>query len=426
MASRQSPTGYSLVAHRRRGLYRFRVRLEPRATGPFLGSPDYRCETRQLTAERAPEAGDFCAIRPNGCTTWRTQPRNSATGRSSGLLTAVIGSGPKSADDMTLANRLERRFSAFWRANRTKRRSARSGWPIAGSEKFRRSWRPTPTSCARSRSSPPSRSAIRSTAGRTTTAKTAPPSSASEPASSPRLRAPPSSSTRRSGPDAESDGVQTRPRRARRRTELEPGESADMVDETGFGFYYQPNFNPGIQDLYDRRDQMGVRTFVNTIETIGNPANADVHLGSFYHLAFAKLTDTITESERLDYSRAIFFQGMEGYDDIRPGYTKVAVGSRRRRRCGFLRGLRDRNGELRHGDGGRRLEVDDVTADPRRSPRPSSAVSARDTSPTPLSSTARSECMPARMSIASRTDSSGHARSLPTAVRKPCSKTRAF
>ncbi|AGB33306.1 anthranilate phosphoribosyltransferase [Natrinema pellirubrum DSM 15624] len=109
------------------------------------------------------------------------------------------------------------------------------------------------------------------------------------------------------------------------RTELEPGESADMVDETGFGFYYQPAFNPVIDDLFDRRDEMGVRTFVNTIETVANPANADVHLGSFYHLAFArKMIDLIRESERLDYSRAIFFQGMEGYDDIRPGYTKVA------------------------------------------------------------------------------------------------------
>ncbi|WP_246998116.1 anthranilate phosphoribosyltransferase [Halosolutus gelatinilyticus] len=109
------------------------------------------------------------------------------------------------------------------------------------------------------------------------------------------------------------------------RTELDPEESADMVDETGFGFYYQPAFNPGIHDLYDRRDQMGVRTFVNTIETVANPANADVHLGSFYHLAFAKkMSDLIDESAELDYSRAIFFQGMEGYDDIRPGYTKVA------------------------------------------------------------------------------------------------------
>jgi anthranilate phosphoribosyltransferase len=70
---------------------------------------------------------------------------------------------------------------------------------------------------------------------------------------------------------------------------------------------------------------MGVRTFFNTIETIANPANADVHLGSFYHLAFAKkMIDTFEASEHHDLHRVLMFQGMEGYDDIRPGYTKVA------------------------------------------------------------------------------------------------------
>ncbi|RYJ14714.1 anthranilate phosphoribosyltransferase [Halogeometricum borinquense] len=108
------------------------------------------------------------------------------------------------------------------------------------------------------------------------------------------------------------------------RTELSPEESADQVDETGFGFYYQPAFNPVIHDLWERRDQMGVRTFVNTIETIANPAKADVHLGSFYHLAFAKkVVDTFEQSEQLSPRRVVMFQGMEGYDDIRPGYTKV-------------------------------------------------------------------------------------------------------
>ncbi|WP_225335429.1 anthranilate phosphoribosyltransferase [Halomicrobium urmianum] len=109
------------------------------------------------------------------------------------------------------------------------------------------------------------------------------------------------------------------------RTELSPGESADMVDDAGFGFYYQPEFNPGVADLYDRRDAMGVRTFVNTVETLANPADADVHLGSFYHLAFAKrMVRTLTRSETNPASRALFFQGMEGYDDVRPGSTVVA------------------------------------------------------------------------------------------------------
>ena len=108
-------------------------------------------------------------------------------------------------------------------------------------------------------------------------------------------------------------------------TELSPAESARMVDETGFGFYFQPAFNPGIDALYPRRDEMGVRTFINTIETLANPAGASVHLGSFYHLTFAKkLIDTVRESHGSAFDRVILFQGMEGYDDIRPGYTKVA------------------------------------------------------------------------------------------------------
>ncbi|MFD1585797.1 anthranilate phosphoribosyltransferase [Halorientalis brevis] len=109
------------------------------------------------------------------------------------------------------------------------------------------------------------------------------------------------------------------------RTDLEPEESADMVDEVGVGYYYQPNFNPGVDDIWERRDQMGVRTFVNTVETLANPANADVHLGSFYHLPFAlKMTNTLREAETQDVSRVLMFQGLEGYDDVRPGSTVVA------------------------------------------------------------------------------------------------------
>lgn len=112
------------------------------------------------------------------------------------------------------------------------------------------------------------------------------------------------------------------------RTDLQPEESADMTDAVGFGFYYQPNFAPAVVELSDRRDRMGVRTFVNTIETLANPAEASVHLGSFYHLPYAKrIIDTFRQSETAAVDRVVMFQGLEGYDDVRPGSTKVAVWS---------------------------------------------------------------------------------------------------
>ncbi|MHC3438158.1 anthranilate phosphoribosyltransferase [Natrialbaceae archaeon A-gly3] len=108
-------------------------------------------------------------------------------------------------------------------------------------------------------------------------------------------------------------------------TDLTPEESAAMTDEVGFGYYYQPRFAPEVHDLLETRERMNVRTFVNTVETLANPANASVHLGSFYHLSFAKrIIDTVAESESLAVDRVLMFQGLEGYDDVRPGETTVA------------------------------------------------------------------------------------------------------
>jgi len=146
-------------------------------------------------------------------------------------------------------------------------------------------------------------------------------------------------------------------------TDLAPGESADMADETGFGFYYQPRFNPAVEDLIDRRRAMGVRTFLNTVETLLNPAGADVHLGSFYHLPFAKkLAETVGKSDRIGVDRAILFQGMEGYDDIRPGHTQVAE---------WTRGEELEDYEIRTGEYGMEmveedLHVGDVAGDSAR------------------------------------------------------------
>ena len=107
-------------------------------------------------------------------------------------------------------------------------------------------------------------------------------------------------------------------------TDLEPVDSAAMVDEVGFGFYYQPRFAPDVHALLNRREATVVRTFVNTVETLVNPANADAHLGSFFHASFGrKLVDTLRESQTQDVGRVVTVQGLEGYDDVRPGYAKA-------------------------------------------------------------------------------------------------------
>lgn len=106
------------------------------------------------------------------------------------------------------------------------------------------------------------------------------------------------------------------------KTDLSPEESAAMTDEVGFGFYDQARFNPAVAALEDDRRALGVRTFVNTVETLANPADASVHLGSFFHTTFGeRMINTLSESRTQDVERVLMFQGLEGYDDVRPGHT---------------------------------------------------------------------------------------------------------
>lgn len=119
-------------------------------------------------------------------------------------------------------------------------------------------------------------------------------------------------------------------------TDISPSQSATMCDEIGFGFYYRPNFAPEIEQLTPQRSSMGVRTFLNTIETLANPANTQYHLGSFYHLPFAKrVIETLARAESSSFDRIVMIQGSEGYDDIRPDLTKVGVGDDTKLRTDF-------------------------------------------------------------------------------------------
>ncbi|HKJ68989.1 MAG TPA: anthranilate phosphoribosyltransferase [bacterium] len=147
------------------------------------------------------------------------------------------------------------------------------------------------------------------------------------------------------------------------RTDLSSGESRRMVEETGFGFFYQPRCNPAVHNLLDIRNNMGVRTFLNTIEKLANPAGAPVHLGSFYHLAFAKrVIETLKAVPSYSMERILLFQGLEGYDDVRPGYTKVVE-----RRNGDLHDF-----DLQTAEYGLHLSREDLRSD--RLPEDSAAI----------------------------------------------------
>jgi anthranilate phosphoribosyltransferase len=66
-------------------------------------------------------------------------------------------------------------------------------------------------------------------------------------------------------------------------TELEPERVARMVEVVGLGYLGAPQFLPVWHDLLPIRRQFGLRTVLNTVEKLLNPAQAPYQISGFFH-----------------------------------------------------------------------------------------------------------------------------------------------
>lgn len=106
----------------------------------------------------------------------------------------------------------------------------------------------------------------------------------------------------------------------------EPSTTTEGLETGGFGYTAQSVYAPGLESLRSLRDALGVRTFFNTIESMLNPADASLHVGSFYHLPFAnRVADVFEASRTTAPDRVVMIQGMEGQPELRPGASWVVI-----------------------------------------------------------------------------------------------------
>lgn len=97
------------------------------------------------------------------------------------------------------------------------------------------------------------------------------------------------------------------------------------LEELGFGYAHQATYAPKLEELRAPRSRLGVRSFLNTIESMLNPARAPLHLGSFYHLPYAKrVCEVFQRSESPSPSGIVMVQGIEGQPELRPRSCVVA------------------------------------------------------------------------------------------------------
>lgn len=104
-----------------------------------------------------------------------------------------------------------------------------------------------------------------------------------------------------------------------------PDQAKLDIETNGLGYLHQPVANPQFHKLLENRLRVGKRTLLNTIEPLANPLGAQTHVGGFFHRPFAELVcETIAQSERLGFKRAVMVAGVEGSDEIRPGRSMIA------------------------------------------------------------------------------------------------------
>jgi len=96
--------------------------------------------------------------------------------------------------------------------------------------------------------------------------------------------------------------------------DLPPEGVAQSVKESGFGFMFAPLYHPAMRHVMAPRRQVGVRTVVNLLWPICNPARAGRQLTG---VAVAELTQTIAEvAALLGTKKSVVIHGSDGLDEI--------------------------------------------------------------------------------------------------------------
>jgi anthranilate phosphoribosyltransferase len=95
------------------------------------------------------------------------------------------------------------------------------------------------------------------------------------------------------------------------------------LQQYGFGYLHQSVVNPAVQQLLDDRQQVGKRTFINSVEPLINPYDASVHIGGFFHRTFGELMSKATAKMKTGWQRTLMVAGIEGSEEIKPGRSFV-------------------------------------------------------------------------------------------------------
>ena len=104
---------------------------------------------------------------------------------------------------------------------------------------------------------------------------------------------------------------------------LKPEQVARCIDEVGIGFVFAPAFHPALQHVLYVRKEVGVRTVMDLLGPLVNPAGARAHLLGVYD---GQLTELVAKAlDSLGSRSAFVVYGADGLDELSTtGVNKVS------------------------------------------------------------------------------------------------------
>jgi len=107
--------------------------------------------------------------------------------------------------------------------------------------------------------------------------------------------------------------------------DLAPNRVADCIDEVGVGFLFAPLYHEAMKHCAGPRQDMGIRTLLNVLGPLANPAGATHQVLGVYD---AKLTEILGRVLlELGIQHSLVIHGMDGLDEITlSDRTKISEG----------------------------------------------------------------------------------------------------
>ena len=98
---------------------------------------------------------------------------------------------------------------------------------------------------------------------------------------------------------------------------LTPQAIAQCIADTGIGFMFAPNHHPAMKNVAPVRKELGVRTIVNILGPLTNPADAPNILMGVFHSDLVGIQ--VRALQRLGAEHAVVVYGRDGMDEVSLG-----------------------------------------------------------------------------------------------------------